>query len=483
MTIRTKLLIFIPLLVLLVNSVTFFLFQSGKTVQQSYYGMFDRIMTYGQAAQAVDDNLQMLYIYLINPEESQNIALLSAQEALRKQQAELAKDDDPFLPAASFISYSKMIDSFLEQEHAAHEAMTQEDYRAANRHYAEAEKTAAFIQEEGQQIVDRGLSYYQPIYAQMQSENERMNSLAIALFIVTTLLSVLIAVWISRSVTGPVSLLVARAKQISKGNLRHDPPSSHSSDELGVLSGAFEQMSSDLALFIEKDKQSLEKDRLVKALELQALQSQINPHFLFNTLNSLSKLALLEGAEQTSDLIVSMSNLLRYNLRNLDQPVTLREEIQHVKEYFIIQQARFRDRIKLELFIDPAALVKPIPALTLQPLVENAFIHGIEQMEIGAVIKLTIAQEQAGIRISVSDNGRGMSEATRQALLQLQSGTDYKQSTGLGTKNVFKRLYLFYGMDDLISIESELGKGTTVTILIPDIKEGEFNDVPTVNRG
>lgn len=487
MTIRTKLLIFIPLLVLLVNFVTFFLFQSGKLVQQSYNQMMDRLLLYKQSSQTVEGSLGALHNYLLNPDDSNNELFKQNRNKLMELRALLDDHSNASLRSSAVTSYNHMLDSFLEQEQAAFAAVTEETSKASLAHYEKAEKIAGFIRENGQQLVDMELGIYQPVYKQIQAENERMYLLGAAVFIMNTLMSILLAIWISRSITGPVSRLVSRARQISKGQLHQSDrlhrSSNKSSDELGLLSGAFEQMSSDLLVLIEKDKESLEKDKLVKELELQALQSQINPHFLFNTLNVLSKLALLEGAEKTSDLIVSMSNLLRYNLRNLEQPVTLKDEIEHVKEYFIIQQARFRDRIRLEMEIDQSALQQPIPALTLQPIIENAFLHGIESMEKGAVIRLEISQSTDGVRISLSDNGSGMTEEVRMSLLRLESGSDKKKSTGLGTKNVFKRLQLFYGVNGLVDIESELGKGTKVTIRIPPRKEGERIHVPTVDRG
>lgn len=487
MTIRTKLLIFIPLLVLLVNFVTFFLFQSGKLVQQSYNQMMDRLLLYKQSSQTVEGSLGALHNYLLNPDDSNNELFKQSRNKLMELRALLEGHSNASLRSSAVTSYNHMLDSFLEQEQAAFAAVTEDTSKASLAHYEKAEKIAGFIRENGQQLVDMELGIYQPIYKQIQAENERMYLLGAAVFITNTMMSILLAIWISRSITGPVSRLVSRARQISKGHLhqsdRQHRSTDRSSDELGLLSGAFEQMSSDLLVLIEKDKESLEKDKLVKELELQALQSQINPHFLFNTLNVLSKLALIEGAEKTSDLIVSMSNLLRYNLRNLEQPVTLRDEVEHVKEYFIIQQARFRDRIRLEMEIDQSALQQPIPALTLQPIIENAFLHGIECMEKGAVIRLEISQSTAGVRISLSDNGSGMTEEVRKSLLRLESGSDKKRSTGLGTKNVFKRLQLFYGVIGLVDIESELGKGTKVTIRIPPRKEGERIHVPTVDRG
>ncbi|EXX87519.1 membrane protein [Paenibacillus darwinianus] len=484
MTIRRKLLLFIPLLVLLVNSVTFFLFTSAQTVQKSYEAMTERMLLYKQAARTADDNLRLLYAYLLNPNDNGSALAEfdNARARLQEQRAALTGAGSGSLPPASLRSYTYMLGTFAEQASAARNSAAAADPRSALAHYEDAEQTTAYIREEGQRLVDLELSFYQPVFKRIQSENERMNRLAAAVFVLNTLLSVVLAVWISRSITGPVSRLVRTARQMSKGNFSVEP-SPRSNDELGILSDAFERMSTELKTLIERDKESLEKDRLVKELELQALQSQINPHFLFNTLNVLAKLALLEGAERTSDLIVSMSNLMRYNLRKLDTPVTLRSELEHVKEYFAIQQARFRERIRLELDIDESALQAAIPSLTLQPIVENAFVHGIAGREEGAVIWLKIGRVPHGIRIRIADNGAGMSEHVRLALLRLEAESDNRQSTGLGTRNVFKRLQLFYGRSDLVDIDSVPGEGTAVSIVIPEEKEDENTHVSAVDRG
>lgn len=184
---------------------------------------------------------------------------------------------------------------------------------------------------------------------------------------------------------------------------------------------------------------------------------------------------------------MSMSNLLRYNLRKLDRPVTLRDEVNHAKEYFVIQQARFNDRIRFVTEIDEAALNVHVPTLTLQPILENAFVHGIEGKEEGAVIRLTIERLQDTVRVAISDNGFGMSEEVRESLLRFDAEPvfmqDRGQSTGLGTRNVFfKRLELFYGRRDLVEIDSKPGRGTTVIMRIPCTgKEG--GDVSDTDRG
>lgn len=475
MTIRRKLLLFIPMLVLSVNLITFFLFESGKIVQHSYNQMMDRILLYNQSARKAEDNLRKLHAYLLDPGDAARLEAEREQAGLQELRQSLAEQKKSSPHAAELESYENMLHTFMEQEQNAMAASGAHLQRDALSRYEDAEKTAGFIREEGQRIVDLELSSYQPVYKQILLETNRMNRLGAALFGINTLMSVVFAFWISRSITKPVTRLVGMAREIAKGNLEIDPSPVSSGDELGILSGAFKQMQTDLKDKIEKDKELLEKDKLLKELELQMLQSQINPHFLFNTLNVLSKLALLEGAEKTSDLIVSVSNMLRYSLRKLDQPVTLLDEVEHVKEYFAIQQARFRDRVRFETEIDDTALKEPIPSLTIQPLVENAFIHGIAGMEAGAVIRLKIRREGSCVRISVWDNGAGMSEEVRQALLKPDEGgktaAAYSDSTGLGTRNVFKRLQLFYGRADLVEIESRPGNGTTITLKLP-IKEG-----------
>ncbi|AFH59820.1 histidine kinase [Paenibacillus caseinilyticus] len=473
MTIRRKLLLFLPLLVLLMNTVTYFLFESGKVVQRSYDEMMSRILLYKQSVQAAETHLSRLYTYLLDPAERNGAALTEARAGLAEARSLLtqASATSPVAPAVN--AYTNLLGTLMEQEEAALTAAKPPGPGASTAlvAYGEAERTAGFIREEGLHLVDLELSSYQPVYREIREENGRINRLGAAIIAVNTLLSLAAAVWISRSITGPVSRLVAMAREIARGNLRPEPPPP-TGDELGILSDAFQAMLADLAVLIGKEKESLEKDRLLKELELQALQSQINPHFLFNTLNVLSKLALLEGAERTSDLIVSMSNLLRYNLGRLDRPVTLRDELQHLQEYVTIQQARFRDRVRFELEIDEDALQAGVPSLTLQPLVENAFQHGIADLEQGAVIRVTIARLPADeVSITVADNGAGMSEEVRQSLLRLEGVPEPKQSTGLGTRNVFKRLALYYGRDDLVTIESAPDQGTRITLHIPIGKE------------
>ncbi len=480
MNIRTKLFLFIPLLVVLLNIFSFFIFQSGKAVQESYNTMMQRILLYKQVSTQVQESLRDLSRFLIHQDQESLQGLYSHQRVLEGLKIELSQQEQVVLTSQPIQNYLNMIDTFLEQQDAVMRSIEQNSISEYAAFYAEAEKMASFIQEDGQRLVDLELSYYQPTYRDILHKTQDMNELGGYLFVVTTLLSVVLAFWISQTITKPIQGLVENAKQIAKGNLDIQISRHQTKDEIGILEETFHQMVQDLKDLISKNIKAIESARLVKELELKALQSQINPHFLFNTLNVISKLAYIEGAEKTSELTVSTSNLLRYNLRKLDQPVPLLEEVEHAKEYFAIQRARFRDRVVFHTKINEIALDHMLPCLTLQPLLENAFIHGIEEMEEGAVLELEIEKEEDQVVVMVRDNGAGMEASVQDKLLDLEDtmaplpAGEKPKSTGLGTRNVFKRLMLFYGGNAQIKIESEKNRGTSIILTMPYTQRGDF---------
>ncbi|MFX3636595.1 MAG: sensor histidine kinase [Candidatus Pristimantibacillus sp.] len=491
MNMRRMLFIVIPTLFILNNAVSFFIFQSGRTVQQSYNTMLDRVLLYKQIDEQTQDNLRAINVYLMDRSEGSLTSYKGQRDELKSLQSSLSAQNTIPTTDLTVRSYRNMLNTYILQEDRILDALSSQSPLAYAPFYEEAEHTAAYIQEEGHHLIDLELSYYQPLYRQILTRTEVMNHWGVAVFILNTVISVMFAYWISLRITRPIKQLVRTAKQISDGNLDVSPPEMSTRNEFSILSEAFVHMQNNLKELIVKEKESLEKDRLVKELELEVLQNQINPHFLFNSLNVLAKLALIEGAEQTSDLTVSMSNLLRYNLRKLDQPVTLRDEVEHAKEYFIIQQARFRERIRFVTEIEEAGLDVLVPTLTLQPILENVFVHGIEGMEEGAVIKLTISCKPDETWVAISDNGVGMSAEVRESLLHYDTERpsasvhgDHRKghSTGLGTHNVFKRLELFYEQKDMINIHSEPGQGTTVIIRIPAAGKEDGYVSPTDRR-
>jgi len=229
----------------------------------------------------------------------------------------------------------------------------------------------------------------------------------------------------------------------------------------------------------QKENLSSEQQRaaLTEALKearLKALESQVNPHFLFNTINVIAKLAFLEGAAETEAMTYALADLMRYSLRSSSDTnglVTIRDEIEHARQYLLIQKTRYRDRLQLNFEIDEMALDMGVPPLSIQPIIENAFVHGLEPSERPGQLLLSVQRAREYVVISVQDNGIGISSEQVHKLLaeEADSFLDHwsAHTTGLGLTHVRDRLRYYYGEQCQLVIESELGSGTTVRLLLP----------------
>nr|WP_239585227.1 sensor histidine kinase [Amphibacillus cookii] len=290
--------------------------------------------------------------------------------------------------------------------------------------------------------------------------------------IIITLVTGLLLVWaiysaqnIADKITKPIDQLTLQAKEIAVGNYKVGDVKPSGATELKMLAKTFNQMKTNIdEAIIEMKEKGRMRERL-KEMEFKSLQNQIQPHFLFNTLNVISRTAYIEGAEHTDKLIHALSGLFRHNIGDLKEQTTLLKEVESVKKYFQIQNARFGDRISFIADVDETALDLDIPPLTLQPLIENACIHGIESIEEGGFILLAVRDYSDHVLIEITDNGDGMDQQTVDQLLTFEgiSRQVRGHSTRIGVKNVRERLKLFQ-IDHTFMIESTLGQGTTVSI-------------------
>jgi two-component system LytT family sensor kinase len=231
--------------------------------------------------------------------------------------------------------------------------------------------------------------------------------------------------------------------------------------EIAMANIAQQQLMNEL-----KAKADLEK--VLRETELKALQSQVNPHFLFNTLNTIARLALLENAPRTQEVVYALSDLLRNNLRNIDEMVTVGEEVEYIKNYLLIQKMRFGDRVQAAINIPDALLEQKIPVMTLQPLVENAIIHGLEPKRGGGNINITGHKYGNQFEIVIEDTGIGVTQNQIERIFSNEKRVAGKgQTTGLGIINVHKRIQHYFGTDYGLDIAGELSQGTTVRIALP----------------
>lgn len=230
--------------------------------------------------------------------------------------------------------------------------------------------------------------------------------------------------------------------------------------EMGITNVVQKQLMAEM-----QAKADLEK--LLRDTEFKALQSQINPHFLFNTLNTIARLSLLEGAERTQEVVYALSDLLRTNLRDIAEMRTLAEEIKSIEDYLTIQKVRFGDRIQAIIDIHPDLLKTSIPTLSVQPLVENAIIHGLEPQKGGGHIFIKGYREPGRIVIVIADSGGGMPAEKIGSIFRSEVRSRKSHTTGLGIINVHKRIQHYFGEEYGLHIESKVGEGTTIYINLP----------------
>lgn len=296
------------------------------------------------------------------------------------------------------------------------------------------------------------------------------------------------AVWcifrlLGKSLVQPVLQMAAQSRQIAENDFSQPELYSDSDDEVGELIHAFNRMKQatrdHIKTLEEKNRiesvlhrEAMEKLELEKNLDrtrLEMLKSQVNPHFLFNTLNLISCMARLEDAGNTDRMILSLSGLFRYNLRTQEQEVLLEQELGALDDYIHIQQTRFDGRIvyRKQVLVDPGQV--RLPSFTLQPLVENAFVHGLARREAGGRIFLRIWQEGTMLYISIADNGCGM---TPDRLRELRCRLRDSEHTGIGLGNISRRITMLYPEGGL-RIYSKPNRGTVIQCIIPQKQGGE----------
>lgn len=295
--------------------------------------------------------------------------------------------------------------------------------------------------------------------------------------IVTVLIGSFYTMVMTRNLNKTIGRLRKYAEHLSDAKWEIPDLKDQKYDELNSLANAFNKMKNSIRLFIQElnekaevennyhieMRKSAEKDKLIRETQLFALQSQMDPHFLFNTMNTISRMAMFESAEQTVKLIEATSKILRYNLDYKDKMVKLREEIRMIEAYVVIQETRFQDQMRFSFDIDKSLEGIDVPPMLIQPIVENAIIHGLKEKDKDGIINIGVREQNDCIEISIKDNGIGMDSSKIENLLR----EDKNRKNGLGIFNVKKRLELYYNRQDLLRINSHSNEGTEVTIIIP----------------
>jgi two-component system sensor histidine kinase YesM len=313
--------------------------------------------------------------------------------------------------------------------------------------------------------VDRGrttVAKTVPIDLVTRSARDTM-TLGLLTGVLLAALSVILSIIFSVRISRPISELARSMQQASTPDFRRLAVQSH--DEIRLLEDGYHSLLARMKALAQKE---YEQEIELKDARLMALQAQINPHFLNNTLNLLGGMALAKGATEVYGLARAVGDMFRYAVGSDGDLVTLEQELAHVRNYLLIQENRFAGRCEISVQADPAVLGSPVPRFTLQPIVENAFEHGLQQKPGSWRVSVRCAARRVGTMVVVEDNGAGIDRETLIALRgrlgreQTQSG-----STSIGLRNVDTRLRLHFGDRTRVRIQSRAGEGTMVLFVLP----------------
>ena len=209
----------------------------------------------------------------------------------------------------------------------------------------------------------------------------------------------------------------------------------------------------------------------LRLAEFRALQAQINPHFLYNTLDAIAWLCEDGRNEDAEEMVNALAKLFRISISKGHELIPIEKEIQHAESYLKIENFRYKNQFTYTFDVDESCLAYLCNKITLQPIIENTIYHGLNRMVDEGEIRIGIHQDETGIVFTVEDNGVGMTEAQCEEILHKESGS----RTGIGIKNVNDRIKIYFGKEYGLTISSELDEGTCVSIRMPKVTEGEYD--------
>jgi sensor histidine kinase YesM len=325
-------------------------------------------------------------------------------------------------------------------------------------------------------------------YNQNQSRILLSNTISIIFFLVFTLMIFIVLYLTITSIMEPLADISEVAHKVARRNFDVPLFNRTSNDEIGTICTAFDRMIISIREYIdtiwekarteaELKEKEIEMQALYTDAQLRALQNQVNPHFLFNTLNTGAQLAMMENADKTCYFIEQVADFFRYNIQQQERLVTIDEELGLIDNFVYIMKVRFGNRLEFTKEIPEGTFPQHIPSMTLQPLVENCIKHGLKNTK--GKVTLRVEIEEKFIVISVSDNGEGMPEKTREAVfkavasentrLPAEALDDNSTHNGTGLISVFLRLQLQFHRYDLFDITNgDNGEGTKFIIRIPN---------------
>ena len=480
-SIRTKLMIFLIVLIVCISILSVYLISTAYGYLDNFNTNVNEYFEINMLHQYNAENSNLIEKYL---DDYQMESLAQFNESIDSFYLALREIEANSYSLEAYLLIRSIKNSFayyLEECNTAiiNKREGNQDYLI---HYYNSYRINQYLEVYISQFLELSLHEGKTVYSKLASDAKAMKYVIFLVISAFLLFCMVFGITFSNNLTKPIKHLADLSIQMSEGNLNIGELSVQSNDEVGILTKSFNKMSSSIKALVRdlKEKSMIEKrlhkeelinvknKELLKEARFLALQSQINPHFLFNTLNTISREITFSRSDEAVRLVNSLSCLLRYNMGKGSMYVTLKDELNIMEQYVFIQQYRFGERLKVDIQcsgLDPGSVI--IPCFTLQPIVENAIIHGIEPKVEGGRLRVKAYRDKDSTVIKIIDNGIGIENA----IMSLRENEKSGHTSAIGVSNVMSRLKIFCGKKNCFVIKSKVGLGTMAVIRIP-LKRG-----------
>ena len=294
----------------------------------------------------------------------------------------------------------------------------------------------------------------------------------LTLFVITVLMTLLLTIFVSGSLADyelrPIRRIQTYIKDMENGEFGKPLPSMRS-DEIGSLAENTQEMSEKIGELLETVKT---EQKRMRTAEFKALQAQINPHFLYNSLDSINWLVRKGNTEKATEMISALTTFFRIGLSKGRDIITVREELEHVRSYLVIQKIRYENQFEYSFYVNPETENYFVPKLMLQPLVENALYHGIKLCDRKCILMIQVLSHGDRIEIEVLDNGAGMDAETLESVRKAMEHKGENRANSYGVVNVNDRIQILAGQEYGLRLTSEKGVGTSARIVLPKTLKG-----------
>ncbi len=483
MTIKRKIGVFTGVVLFIIFLSVMFSFWVVQTTLNDFQGVLEDNVSSGDYMEAIETESRCFTDYIKNPSDEARRELTAACERSAKVVAWL-----PFLYTA--MSEERYAKTWSIRNCYEHYEVKRNQILSLSANHSEYVKRLyevydmqAFLQEYARELIRYTIEDENVVYLQRVPFLRRIPLMALAAGVILLCATVVMARLMYRAIIVPIVQLVNASKRVASNDFFVEDVIVENADEMNDLVNAFNKMkyaTGQYIMALEEKKNvmdllhreevgRLEVERHLEITKLELLKNQINPHFLFNTLNVIGGMANIEGAETTEKMIKALSSLFRYNLKTPALEVTLAQEIRVINDYMYLQKMRFGNRINYSIECDVDMNKVIVPIFSFQPLVENAIIHGLSPKEEGGEVVIRAWQENSNVVFSVADTGVGMTE---EELDRIRAVFQSEDTSHIGIGNIYKRIQRMYQGGE-VQISSRKGEGTIVKLVIPQHESEE----------